>query len=96
MSRVLPKFLEEATKSPLLRFVDVDLKVNRPAGVITINRRKAAELGVSVEEIARALQLAYSARRASATSSRTASSTRSSARCSARTATSPATSSACT
>mgnify|MGYP002737608290 CR=1 FL=1 len=61
--KVLPRFLEEANKSPLLRQVDVDLKVNRPEGVITINRRKAAELGISVEEIGRAVEFAYSGRR---------------------------------
>lgn len=61
--KVLPDFLTEAGKSPVLRQVDVDLKVNRPEGVISINRRKAAELGISAEEIARTLELAYSGRR---------------------------------
>lgn len=60
---VLPKFLEEAGKSPLLRQIDADLKVNRPEGVISINRNKAAELGISVEQIARTLEFAYSGRR---------------------------------
>lgn len=61
--KVLPAFLEEANKSPVLRQVDADLKVNRPEGVISINRRKAAELGISVEEIGRAVEFAYSGRR---------------------------------
>ncbi|MGH7819529.1 MAG: efflux RND transporter permease subunit, partial [Candidatus Binatia bacterium] len=56
---VLPKFLEEAAASPVLRFVDADLKVNRPEGSIAIDRRRAAELGVSVRDVARTLQLAY-------------------------------------
>ncbi|MGH7858730.1 MAG: efflux RND transporter permease subunit, partial [Candidatus Binatia bacterium] len=56
---VLPKFLEEAAASPVLRFADADLKVNRPEGSITIDRRRAAELGVSVHDVARTLQLAY-------------------------------------
>ena len=60
---VLPKFLDEANKSPVLRQVDVDLKVNRPEGIISINRNKAAELGVSVEQIARTVEFAYSGRR---------------------------------
>lgn len=61
--KVLPDFLTEAGKSPVLRQVDADLKVNRPEGVISINRRKAAELGISTEEIARTVELAYSGRR---------------------------------
>jgi multidrug efflux pump len=61
--KVLPDFLAEAGRSPVLRQVDVDLKVNRPEGVISINRKKAAELGVSVEEIGRTVEFAYSGRR---------------------------------
>ncbi len=61
--KVLPEFLTEANKSQILRQVDVDLKVNRPEGVISINRKKAAELGISVEEIGRAVEFAYSGRR---------------------------------
>ncbi len=61
--KVLPDFLAEASKSKILRQVDADLKVNRPEGVITIDRKKAAELGVSVEEIGRTVEFAYSGRR---------------------------------
>ena len=60
---VLPKFLDAANKSPLLKQIDADLKVNRPEGVISIDRRKAAEMGISVEQIARTLEFAYSGRR---------------------------------
>ncbi len=60
---VLPAFLEAANQSPLLRQIDADLKVNRPEGIISINRNKAAELGVSVEQIARTIEFAYSGRR---------------------------------
>ena len=56
---VLPKFLEEASRSPVLRFVDTDLKIRRPEGAIEIDRRRAAELGVGVHDIARTLQIAY-------------------------------------
>jgi multidrug efflux pump len=61
--QVLPRFLEAAGASPVLRFVDADLKVNRPEGRIEIDRRRAAELGVSVEDIARTLGLAYGGQR---------------------------------
>ena len=60
---VLPKFLEQAGKSPVLKQIDADLKVNRPEGIISINRNKAAELGITVEQIARTLEFAYSGRR---------------------------------
>lgn len=63
MVEVLPKFLEAAGKSPKMRQIDADLKVNRPEGVISINRQRAAELGVSVQEIARTLEFSYSGRR---------------------------------
>lgn len=60
---VLPKFLAAASQSPVLKQIDADLKVNRPEGIISINRNKAAELGISVEQIARTLEFAYSGRR---------------------------------
>jgi multidrug efflux pump len=61
--KVLPEFLAEANTSPILRQLDVDLKVNRPEGVISIDRKKAAELGISVAEIGRTVEFAYSGRR---------------------------------
>lgn len=54
---VLPQFLEKAKQRPELRFVDSDLKLNRPELSLSVNRRKADELGVSVQEVARAIQL---------------------------------------
>ena len=60
---VLPAFLDRAGKSPVLKQIDADLKVNRPEGIISIDRSKAAELGISVEQIARTLEFAYSGRR---------------------------------
>jgi multidrug efflux pump len=60
---VLPKFLEEASESPVLRFVDTNLKINRPEGSISIDRLRAAELGASIRDIARTLQLSYGGQR---------------------------------
>jgi multidrug efflux pump len=59
----LPKFLEEANKSKVFQGVDVNLKFNKPEVQITIDRLKAAELGVSVLDVSRTLQLALSAGR---------------------------------
>ena len=60
---ILPPFLDAAGASPVLRFVDVDLKLNRPEGSVAIDRQRAAELGVSVLDVARTLQLAYGGQR---------------------------------
>jgi len=59
----LPLFLEEANKSKVFQGVDVNLKFNKPELQITIDRLKAAELGVSVRNVSRTLQLALSAGR---------------------------------
>ncbi|MDX2176915.1 MAG: efflux RND transporter permease subunit [Candidatus Sumerlaeia bacterium] len=63
MTEVLPKFLDAASAKPALRFVDSDLKVNRPQIRLEIDRKRAAELGVSVFDVARTLQLAMADRR---------------------------------
>ncbi len=60
---VLPKFLEEANKSPVFQGVDADLKFNKPELNIVIDRLKASELGVSVGDVSQTLQLALSNRR---------------------------------
>ncbi len=63
---VLPKFMEAALKNPIFnQQVDVNLKFNKPELNITIDREKAAALGVSVNDIAQTLQLSYSGRRLS-------------------------------
>lgn len=63
LTAILPKFLEEATKSPALQQVDIDLKFNKPELRVSIDRLKASELGVSVGDISQTLQMAYSNRR---------------------------------
>ena len=63
LREALPKFLEEARKDPTFRFVDVNLKFNKPELRIEINREKARSLGVSVMEVAQTLQLALSEQR---------------------------------
>lgn len=57
---VIPEFLEEANSNPVLQGVDIDLKFNKPELRVEINRLKAAQLGISVQDIAQTLQLAYS------------------------------------
>jgi len=60
LREVLPKFLEAANANPALQTVDADLKFNKPELKVSINRLKATQLGVSVQDIAQTLQLAYS------------------------------------
>ena len=59
----LPKFLEEANKSPIFQGVDCNLKFNKPEINISIDRDKAKNLGISVMDIAQTLQLALSGQR---------------------------------
>ncbi len=56
----LPAFLEEVRKDKTFAAVDVNLKFNKPELVLSIDREKAALLGVSVLDIAQTLQLAFS------------------------------------
>ncbi|WP_080057386.1 efflux RND transporter permease subunit [Spirosoma aerolatum] len=59
----LPAFLDEVQKDPTFLNSDVDLKFNKPELNITIEREKATNLGVSVQDVAQTLQLALSNRR---------------------------------
>ena len=63
ISEVLPKFMDEANKSPIFQGVDVDLKFNKPELRVNIDRLKASQLGVSIEDVSQTLQLALSNRR---------------------------------
>lgn len=63
LKEVLPRFLEEANNSVILQGVDADLKFNKPELRVNIDRLRASELGVSIANINRALELAYSDRR---------------------------------
>ncbi len=59
----LPRMLEEANNNPVFQGVDADLKFNKPELRINIDRLKASQLGISVEDISQTLQLALSNRR---------------------------------
>jgi multidrug efflux pump len=63
ITTVLPKFLKAARQSKKLMFVDADLKINKPELKINIDRQKAALMGVSIQEVAKALQLSFSGQR---------------------------------
>ncbi len=63
LTAVLPKILDAARQSKVLQNADVDLKFNKPELRVEIDRLKAAQLGISVNDISQTLQLAYSNRR---------------------------------
>ncbi|MBB1286229.1 efflux RND transporter permease subunit [Flavisolibacter sp. BT320] len=63
LATVLPKFVEEANRSGVLVGADADLKFNKPELRISVDRLKAAQLGVSVQDISETLNLALSNRR---------------------------------
>lgn len=60
LKAAIPKILEAASQHPSLQNVDVDLKFNKPELLVRINRLKATQLGISVQDISQTLQLAYS------------------------------------
>ena len=57
---VLPKFMDEVTKSPVFTTPDVNLKFTKPELTVVTDRDRARDLGVSVADIAQTLQLYYS------------------------------------
>ena len=56
----LPKFMDEASKSPVFANVDVNLKFNKPELYVNIDREKARSLDVNVIDVAQTLQLSLS------------------------------------
>ncbi|HNS30907.1 MAG TPA: efflux RND transporter permease subunit, partial [Tenuifilaceae bacterium] len=63
LKEVVPKFLERAQDDPRFQVVDVNLKFNKPELIIEIDRDKARATGVTVRDIAEALQLYFSGQR---------------------------------
>jgi multidrug efflux pump len=56
LNRVTRQMLDEIAKNPGIVSPDVDLRLNKPELRIEVNREKAADLGVSVEVVAKALE----------------------------------------
>src|SRR5690606_6689532 len=63
LKEVIPPFLEKASQNPAFIFTDINLKFTKPELEIEIDRERARNIGVSVQEIARTLQLSYSGQR---------------------------------
>lgn len=60
---VMPKLMTQVSGSKKLNFADADFKINRPEISISIDRQRAAQLGISTQSIGQTLQLALSSRR---------------------------------
>jgi multidrug efflux pump len=58
--KVLPDFFAEVSKSPVFQGTDVNLKFTKPELRVITDRDRARDMGVSVSDIAQALQLYYS------------------------------------
>ena len=56
LSEVVREFLEEMAKNPGFVSPDADLRLNKPELRIEVDREKAADMGVSVEVVAKALE----------------------------------------
>jgi len=56
LARVVRQLQDEIAKNPGIVGVDVDLRLNKPELRIQVDRDKAADLGVSVDVVARALE----------------------------------------
>ncbi|MBI5279653.1 MAG: efflux RND transporter permease subunit [Burkholderiales bacterium] len=56
LNRVVRQMLDEIGKNPGIVSPDVDLRLNKPELRIEVDREKAADMGVSVEVVAKALE----------------------------------------
>ena len=63
LKEILPQFMEKVNESPVFNFSDINLKFTKPELQVEIDREKARNLGISIENIARTLQLAYAEQR---------------------------------
>jgi multidrug efflux pump len=59
----MPPFLEAVENDPTFTVFDMNLKFNKPELEITIDREKAKSMGVSVADVATAMQLAFAGQR---------------------------------
>ena len=63
LKKVIPEFMAKVRESPKFEVADVNLKFTKPELRLEINREKAQNLGVSIQDVAQTLQLGLSGRR---------------------------------
>ena len=62
LAKVTKTFQDEIAKNPGIQGVDVDLRLNKPEISMEVDRDRAADLGIPVETIARAVETAMGGR----------------------------------
>jgi multidrug efflux pump len=60
LQKALPRFMDEANADKTFQGVDVDLKFNKPEVSINIDRAKASDMGISINDVSQTLQFALS------------------------------------
>ncbi|MEY4540419.1 MAG: hypothetical protein RLZZ306_2176 [Bacteroidota bacterium] len=63
LKKAIPEFMAKVRESPKFETADVNLKFTKPELRLEINREKAQNLGVSIQDVAQTLQLGLSGRR---------------------------------
>lgn len=63
LKKAIPEFMAKVRESPKFEVADVNLKFTKPELRLEINREKAQNLGVSIQDVAQTLQLGLSGRR---------------------------------
>lgn len=63
LKKAIPEFMAKVRDSPKFETADVNLKFTKPELRLEINREKAQNLGVSIQDVAQTLQLGLSGRR---------------------------------
>jgi hydrophobe/amphiphile efflux-1 (HAE1) family protein len=63
LKKAIPEFMAKVRESPKFEVADVNLKFTKPELRLEIDRAKAQNLGVSIQDVAQTLQLGLSGRR---------------------------------
>lgn len=63
LKQVIPEFMDKARENPMFKFVDINLKFNKPELKIEIDRDRAQSMGLTVFDVAQVLQLYFSEQR---------------------------------
>ncbi len=63
LQKSVPDFLSAVMKDPVFKSPDINLKFNHPQLDISIDRDKASDLGVSIQDVAQTLQASLSGQR---------------------------------
>jgi multidrug efflux pump len=63
LQAIIPKFIQEVQSNPVFQGNDVNLKFNKPELLVVPDRERAKAMGVSISDIARTLQMAFSGQR---------------------------------